>query len=95
MDAFFSCLNMRATHIEVTESLDTDSSINSQRKFVSRRGCPRIIRSDNQLIRRRKRDSSGHWHLEPAEDRNVFTTKGHPMEFQPSGASHMGRIGSE
>ena len=43
----FTCLTMRATHIEVTESLDTDSFINALRRFVSRRGCPRIIRSDN------------------------------------------------
>ena len=38
---------MQATHIEVTESLDTDSFINALRRFISRRGCPRIIRSDN------------------------------------------------
>jgi len=43
----FSCLTMRATHIEVTESLETDLFINALRRFVSRRGMPKMIRSDN------------------------------------------------
>ena len=43
----FSCLTMRATHIEVTESLETDSFINALRRFISRRGMPKMIRSDN------------------------------------------------
>ena len=31
----FTCLTMRATHIEVTQSLDTDSFINALRRFVA------------------------------------------------------------
>ena len=42
----FSCLTMRAVHIEVAHSLDTDSMINALRRFISIRGCPEQIRSD-------------------------------------------------
>lgn len=46
---FFSCLTMRATHIAVTESLETDSFINALRRFISRRGMPKMMRSDNGI----------------------------------------------
>ena len=38
---------MRATHIEVTESLNTDSFVHALRRFVNRRGHTKMIRSDN------------------------------------------------
>ena len=38
---------MRATHIEVTESLQADSFINALRRFISRRRNPKVARSDN------------------------------------------------
>lgn len=34
----FTCLNIRALHLEVAYSLDTDSCINSIRRFIARRG---------------------------------------------------------
>ena len=43
----FTCLTMRAAHIEVTESLDTDSFVNALRRFINHRGHLKIIRSDN------------------------------------------------
>ena len=43
----FTCLAIRAIHIEVAASLDTDSFINALRRFIARRGRPAIIRSDN------------------------------------------------
>ena len=43
----FSCLTMRATHIEVTESLDTYSFVYTLWRFINRRGHPKMIRSDN------------------------------------------------
>ena len=45
--ALFTCLSSRAVHIEVTKTLDTDSFIQALRRFVSRRGPVRTIRSDN------------------------------------------------
>ena len=43
----FTCLAIRAVHIEVACSLDTDSFLNALRRFVARRGQPEEIRSDN------------------------------------------------
>lgn len=43
----FLLLAIRVTHSEVIESLETDSVINTLRRFISRRGMPKMIRSDN------------------------------------------------
>lgn len=42
-----SCLTLRATHIEVAESLETDLFIIALRRFISPRGMPKVIGSDN------------------------------------------------
>ncbi|KAJ8414191.1 hypothetical protein AAFF_G00050610 [Aldrovandia affinis] len=44
----FTCLAIRAVHIEVASSLDTDSFINALRRFIVRRGQVKILRSDNR-----------------------------------------------
>lgn len=43
----FTCLALRAVHIEVASSLDTESFINALRRFIARRGKPEEMRSDN------------------------------------------------
>ena len=43
----FTCLAIRAVHIEVTHSLDTDSFIDALQGFMARRGRPVLVRSDN------------------------------------------------
>lgn len=43
----FTCLTVRAVHIEIAHSLDTDSFINTLRRFIARRGPPKEIRTDN------------------------------------------------
>ena len=43
----FTCLTVRAIHIEVASSLDTASFANALRRFIARRGQPEEIRSDN------------------------------------------------
>ena len=43
----FTCLTIRAVHIEVIHSMNTDSFADSLRRFIARRGRPEIIRSDN------------------------------------------------
>ncbi|KAL0153706.1 hypothetical protein M9458_050984 [Cirrhinus mrigala] len=42
----FTCLSVRAVHIEVIESLDTSSFINALRRFFALRGPVKEIRSD-------------------------------------------------
>ena len=43
----FTCLTMRAVHIEVAHTLEADSFICAYQRFVSRRGRPRAMYSDN------------------------------------------------
>ena len=43
----FTCLSIRAIHFEVASSLDTESFVNALRRFIARRGQPKMIRSDN------------------------------------------------
>jgi hypothetical protein len=43
----FSCFTTRAIHLEVLHSLETDTFINGLMRFISRRGCPEKIWSDN------------------------------------------------
>ena len=43
----FTCLKCRAVHIEIAHSLTTDSFIMALRRFISRRGPPKQIYSDN------------------------------------------------
>ena len=43
----FTCLAIRAVHIEVLHSMDAESFINALRCFIARRGRPEEIRSDN------------------------------------------------
>ena len=43
----FTCLTMRAVHIEVVPKLDTDSCLNAIMRFIAGRGKPNTIISDN------------------------------------------------
>ena len=44
---FFTCLVTRAVHLEVCHDLSTDCLLMTIRRFISRRGCPYLIVSDN------------------------------------------------
>ena len=46
-ECIFTCLTMRAVHIKVSHSLSTDSFRNALRRFISRRGTPSNICSNN------------------------------------------------
>lgn len=42
----FTCMSVRAVHIEHIESLDTSSFINALRRFIAIRGPVKVLRSD-------------------------------------------------
>ena len=43
----FTCLTVRAVHIEICHSLSTDSCLLAIQRFASRRGLPSVFYSDN------------------------------------------------
>ena len=43
----FTCMTVRAVHLELTSNLPTDSFIMALRRFKSHRGHVQVIRSDN------------------------------------------------
>ena len=46
--AIFTCLSTRAVHIELVGNLSTNNFILALRRFISRRGHPKNIFSDNE-----------------------------------------------
>lgn len=45
--ALYTCMTSRAVHLEIVNSLSTDSAILSLRRFIVRRGTPETMLSDN------------------------------------------------
>ncbi|XP_055589555.1 uncharacterized protein LOC129741792 [Uranotaenia lowii] len=91
--AVFTCLVVRAVHIEVAHSLSKDSCIMAIRRFVQKRGPPSEIFSDNgtnfvgasRELQKQLRDI----HLECAD---TFTNARTNWLFNPPTAPHMGGV---
>jgi transposase InsO family protein len=90
--ALFTCLTTRAVHVEVAHSLDTDSAIMAIRRFISRRGSPTKLYSDNGTnfhgAERELRESLAD--LDQTKIHDVMTAKGIEWHFIPPGSPHMG-----
>ncbi|KAI7791514.1 hypothetical protein IRJ41_021689 [Triplophysa rosa] len=88
----FTCLAIRAIHIEVASSLDTDSCINVLRRFIARRGQVKELRSDNgtNLVgaERELRRAIEGWNLEQINE--TLLLKGIKWTFNPPTGSHHG-----
>ncbi|XP_075160331.1 uncharacterized protein LOC142233319 [Haematobia irritans] len=92
--ALFTCLTLRAVHIEIVHSLNTSSCILAVRDFIARRGTPREIFSDNGTnfvgADRELREAIKHVNT------NVlvchFTTATTEWNFNPPSAPHMGGV---
>ncbi|XP_046325770.2 uncharacterized protein LOC124110437 [Haliotis rufescens] len=88
----FSCLTMRAVHLELACSLDTDSCINAIRRFISRRGQPEVIRSDNgtNLSSSERELKEEILKLNQSKLHSSLLEKGIDWHFNPPTASHHG-----
>ena len=91
----FTCMTIRAVHLEVLPDLTTDAFINALRRFISRRGKPRRLVSDNgtnfvgavrelgiELQRWNNKRKLQKYLLQEAMD----------WAFNPPAASHMGGV---
>uniref|UniRef100_A0A0N4US11 Integrase catalytic domain-containing protein n=1 Tax=Dracunculus medinensis TaxID=318479 RepID=A0A0N4US11_DRAME len=45
--ALFTSFTTRAVHLELADDLSAESFLTALRRFVARRGCPKLILSDN------------------------------------------------
>ena len=88
----FTCLTIRAIHIEVAHTLSTESFIEALRRFIARRGRPEQIYSDNGTnfigAQRVLRELLESWNQGRIEE---FLRQQHvKWRFNPPTASHMG-----
>lgn len=90
----FTCLTMRAVHIEVAHTLEADSFICAYQRFVSRRGKPKEIHSDNGTnftgAERELREALER--LDQAKIYNSLRSNDVQWSFNPPEASHQGGV---
>ncbi|XP_058467435.1 uncharacterized protein LOC131440300 [Malaya genurostris] len=89
--ALFTCLTIRAVHLEVVHSLSSESCKMAIRRFIARRGSPVEIYSDNgtNFV---GASNDLRWELGKI-DRDmaaVFTNTNTQWKFNPPSAPHMG-----
>ncbi|XP_068234193.1 uncharacterized protein [Palaemon carinicauda] len=88
----FTCLVGRSIHIETAYTLQSDSFINALRRFVSRRGHPKVIRCDNGTnFHGAERELKAA--LDEMEEKKIEKYLSHhhiEWKFNPPAASHMG-----
>ena len=93
----FTCLSCRGVHIESTNSMETDSFIMALRRFISRSGNVRMLRSDNgpNLMGARKELSDAFQKMDH-EKIQRFLNKNNAdwitWKTNPPYASHMGSV---
>ncbi len=90
----FTCLTLRAVHIEIASSLDTDSCIHALRRFISRRGQVQTIRSDNgtNFIGAERELRKAIQSLNSDRIQTTLLEKGVRWIFNPPTASHHGGV---
>ena len=88
----FTCMAVRAVHIEVASSLETDTFILALRRFIARRGQVKRIYSDNGTNltggERELREAISRWNNEQIND--ALLQKEIEWHFSPPLASHYG-----
>lgn len=90
----FTCLTTRAIHMEKLNSLDTNSFINAFRRFVSRRGVPSKIWSDNgtNFVGANTELRKSFEEIDQEQVRKCALKLQVEWSFNPPYASHMGGI---
>ena len=86
----FTCLTVRAVHIEIVPKLDTDSCLNAIMRFIARRGKPIKMISDNGTnfvgADREFKEYVAAWNKERIEEHLV--QQGIRWKFNPPAAPH-------
>ena len=79
----FTCFVVRAVHIEVVNSLDTDSFINALHRFINLRRCPTTVYSDNGKTSKLERERATRVveRVESSINPPVFSSEEYHMEI--------------
>ena len=90
----YTCLTTRAIHIELINSLDTDSFLNGLRRFMARRGSPKKIFSDNgtNFVGGQSELKRGLKELQFSKVHQYCVSQEVEWVFNPPHASHMGGV---
>ena len=90
----FTCHTVRCIHLEVVEGADTDSFIMSMRRFVNRRGSPKIFYSDcgSNFKGATKELKQVIAELDHTAISTFASTRNIVWKFNPPSAPHMGGV---
>lgn len=90
----FTCMTSRAVHLEVAYTLDTDSCINSVRRFICRRGPVSTLRSDNgtNFVGASRELKESLTALNHGKIQRAFLQDGIEWRFNTPSASHQGGV---
>ena len=90
----FTCLTMRAVHLEVSHSLDTSSFLQALNRFIGRRSKPSEIWSDNgsNFIGADRELRAAVQNLQSSNIKNSLLRFNIDWHFNPPAASHQGGV---
>ncbi len=90
----FTCLTIRAIHIELIESMDTSSFINALRRFVAVRGPVKQLRSDcgTNFVGARNELTAATKEMDNGNIAAYLANEGCEWIFNPPHASHAGGV---
>ena len=90
----FTCMMVRAIHLEIVHTLDTDSFLTALRRFIARRGEPKQIRFDNggNFVKGQKdlQEAIRQWNQEKIHA--FLLQKNIKWIFDPPAGSHHGGV---
>ena len=90
----FTCLSIRAVHLEVLDTMTTDSFLNGFRRFVARRGQPTKVWSDNgpNIAAGQTEMAKAFREVNQAIVHDFAVSSNIEWKFNPPTGSHMGGI---
>ena len=92
--ALFVCMTTGAVHVEIARHIDTSEAINAIRKFMSIRGRPKMLYSDNGTNFRgaeaELKRAISEWDHEKIDEE--LAPKGTEWHFIPAHGAHMGGL---
>ncbi len=88
----YTCLTVRCVHLEVVESLETDDFINSLRRFINRRGSPKVMYSDQgtNFVGATSELKEAIKSMDEVKITQFATSRQIIWKFNPPAAPHMG-----